>query len=308
MFTDRRLNQAYRDAQVEDFEENSKYIIFSDTHRGDDSISDEFARNQVLMVAALEYYYQNGYIYIEAGDGDELWEHREFKHIRTAHSDVFTVIKKFYDEGRFTMLYGNHNIYLMHQEYTARNYYYFYNDYTEKMEKLFYGLTPIESVVLKYKKTGQEILVVHGHQGDLFNDQLWFIAMFSLRYFWRFAHLVGFKNPASPSKNQSMRHKIEKQFNKWIAKNRKMLICGHTHRMKFPKKGQLPYFNSGCCIHTKGIMGIEILEGKIMIVQWRIEANKEGILSVVRSVIRGPKPIDEFDIRKKKYVYHKKGR
>ncbi|HBC99533.1 MAG TPA: serine/threonine protein phosphatase, partial [Lachnoclostridium sp.] len=122
MKTDRRLNQAYKNAEVVYFDDNSKYIFFSDIHRGDDSISDEFTRNQNVFLHALNYYYKEGYEYIEVGDGDELWEYKNFSVIRLAHSDVFTVIKKFYDEGRFIMLYGNHNIYLKSKLFIRENY------------------------------------------------------------------------------------------------------------------------------------------------------------------------------------------
>lgn len=75
-----------------------------------------------------------------------------------------------------------------------------------------------------------------------------------------------------------------------------MLICGHTHRQKFPKPKELPYFNTGCCIHSKGITGIEILEGKILMVDWRVRADENGVLQVERYVMRGPVPIEEFDM------------
>lgn len=299
MYTDRRLTQAYKYAKVEYFDKKSKYIMFSDIHRGDDSVSDEFARNQTVLLYALNYYYNNGYTYVEVGDGDELWEHPKFKYIRSAHTDIFTTIKKFFDDGKFILIYGNHNIYLKNNQYLRKYYYHFFDEYNEKMQHLFPGLKAHEALVLKYKKTKQNILVVHGHQGDLMNDQFWLASMLLLRYFWRFMHVVGFQNPSSPAKNLSKRHKIEIAYNKWIHKHQKMLICGHTHRAKFPKKKDLPYFNTGCCIHTKGITGIEISDGKIMLVSWRVRAAKNGALYIERFVMRGPKPIECFDFNKR---------
>ena len=84
MFTEKRLDQAYRDARIEYFDEDSKYIIFSDIHRGNGSHFDEFSKNQNIFKHALDYYYDNGYTYIEAGDGDELWETPKVKDIRNA--------------------------------------------------------------------------------------------------------------------------------------------------------------------------------------------------------------------------------
>lgn len=300
MFTDFRLTQAYKHAKVEYFDKDSKYIFFSDVHRGDDSASDTFARNQAVFHCALNYYYDRGYTYVEVGDGDELWEHGEFRHIRLAHSDVFEVMKNFHVDKRLILLYGNHNIFYRNKTYVKNNLYYFYDEYTQDQHELFKGIEPKESLVLKKKDTGQEILVLHGHQGDLMNDRLWFVNMILVRYFWRFMHLVGFQNPSSPARNHFKRHKVEKKYKNWIARHRKMLICGHTHRPKFAKLTELPYFNTGCCIHTRGFNGIEIVNNEIMMVDWRIRANKEGELEVVRSVMRGPIPVSKFDISKRK--------
>ncbi|MGB8450734.1 MAG: metallophosphoesterase [Anaerocolumna sp.] len=301
MFTDKRLTGAYKKAKVEYFDDNSKYVFFSDSHRGDDSVSDEFARNQIVFLRALEYYNHNKYIYVEVGDGDELWEYPDFKVIRLAHSDVFLGLKKFSDDDRLRILYGNHNIYLKNKYYVKRNYYKYYDEYNQNEQDLFKGILPYEAMVLKNKATKQEIFIVHGHQGDLMNDQLWVISMFMLRYFWRYLHVVGFHNPASPARNLYKRHKIEKTYKRWIRKHKRMLICGHTHRPRFPKCRELPYFNTGCSIHTKGITGIEIIGGKILMVDWRIRSDEKGGLEIKRTVMRGPEPIEKYDI--KNYPY-----
>lgn len=294
MFTNQRLTKAYCKAPIKHFDKHSKFIFFSDIHRGDDSISDEFTRNQTLMLCALKYYFNEGYTYIEVGDGDELWEYKHFKYILAAHTDIFTMLKAFFDDHRLIMLYGNHNIFLKDHNYVAKHYYYFYDQYKDEVSKLLNGLEPLEALILRHKKTGQKILILHGHQGDLLNDQLWPINMFFLRYFWHFIHVVGFKSPSSPARNHHKRHKIEKKYNKWIKANKVMLICGHSHRSKFPKKGHLPYFNTGCCTHSKGLSGIEILNDQIMTVQWRMETDDDGYIRVVRHIVRGPKPLSHF--------------
>lgn len=294
MLTNKRLWDAYRNAKVESLDDNSKYIFFSDIHRGDDSASDEFTRNQFVLLHALDYYYNKGFVYVEAGDGDELWEYSDFKNIRLAHSDIFLEIKKFFDDNRLIILYGNHNIYLRSKSFVKRNYYCYYDEFTQDTHALFTEISPIESLVLKHNATGQEILVVHGHQGDLMNDQLWMVAMFLMRYFWRYMHVVGFQNPTSPAKNLYKRSKIEVKYKNWIEKNKKIIICGHTHRPKFSECDELPYFNTGCCIHTKGITGIEISEGNIMLVSWRVKAEPDGNLKVERNVMRGPVPIKDY--------------
>jgi hypothetical protein len=59
MLTNSRLMKAFRNARVEYFDENSRYIIFSDCHRGNNSLSDEFSRNQNIYSYAINYYYYN---------------------------------------------------------------------------------------------------------------------------------------------------------------------------------------------------------------------------------------------------------
>lgn len=294
MSADKRLTKAYQEAVVEEFDETSKYVFFSDCHRGDDSASDEFARNESIILYALRYYYENDFTYVEAGDGDELWEHRSFQYIRAAHMGVLLEMKKFFESDRFYMLYGNHNNYLKSKYFVRRNYYYYYDEYHERRIKLFYKMKPIESLVLRERKTGQEILVVHGHQGDILNDQLWLIAMVGVRYVWRYLRLVGIRNPSSPARNQSKRHKMERKYGKWLMENPVMLICGHTHRMKFPRRNEWPYFNIGCCVRSKGVTVIEIQNNGIALVQWNILAGKQGELRIMRSVLRGPEPISNW--------------
>lgn len=297
MFTDRRLTEAYKKARVEEFDENSKYIFFSDIHRGNGSISDEFTRNRNTFLHALNYYYNNGFTYIEAGDGDEMLEYSDFTYTKNAHDKVFDLIKKFFDDDRLIKLYGNHDIALKNPKFVEKNYYTNYDEYTEEFFDFLKGLKPVESLVLRYKKTGQEILTVHGHQGDAPNDQFAFFTMLSLKFFWRFLHGFGIRNPSSPVKNVTKRHKIEKNFGKWIKKNKMMLICGHTHRFKYPKNKDLPYFNTGCCVYPTIITGIEITEGKVQLVRWETKVNKNGVLTIEKDTMRGPEPIEEFDMR-----------
>lgn len=295
----KRLNEAYNNARIEEFDDNSKYIFFSDCHRGENTPYDEFSKNQNIFLFALEYYYNNGYTYVEVGDGDELWEHSNFKHIRLAHDEIYTQLKKFFDEDRLIMLYGNHNIQLKYPDFVEKNYYKFYDDYNEEEIELFQGITIHEGVVFRHRNTGQEILTVHGHQGDVLNDSFWYFNMLSVRYFWKFFHSIGFINPASPVRNAEKIHKIERIYSHWIKRHKTMIICGHTHRPHFPKAKELPYFNDGSCVRASGIQGIEIENGEIMLIEWRIRTDSEGDLHIKRKVLRGPEPIERFDLRKR---------
>lgn len=295
--TDQRLTEARKNARVAQIDDSSRYVIISDCHRGDGSHSDEFIKNQNAYLHALDYYYEDGFVYVEAGDGDELWEHPNFRHIRNAHPEAFDAVQRFHDDERLILLYGNHDIQLRDPAFVERNFFTYYDDYTELTYPMLRGIEPREALVLEHTGTGQRILVVHGHQGDFYNDQFWFITMLSMKYTWRFMHAFGFQNPTSPSKNVTKRHKIERNYNKWIEKHRMMLICGHTHRFKFPRRTELPYFNTGCCIYPTSMTAIEIAEGAIQLVRWHVVPNDDGLLAIERQTIHGPEPLRKFDIR-----------
>ncbi|MCI3029152.1 hypothetical protein LMF32_08725 [Desemzia sp. C1] len=191
MFTDRRLTEAYKNAKVEYFDDDSKYVFMSDVHRGDGSLSDEFTRNRDIYLYALQHYYRNDYTYVEAGDGDEMLEYSNFEHTKNAHPAVYDTIKKFFDEDRLVKIYGNHDIFLKYPSYVKKNYYTNYDEYNEVFFDFLKGLEPVEALVLKHRDTGQEILTVHGHQGDAPNDQFWRLTMLSLNIFGDFfMHLV----------------------------------------------------------------------------------------------------------------------
>ena len=84
-----RLTRAYENAKVLAFDDTSKFILFSDCHRGDNSFADDFANNRNIYFHALEFYYKEGFAYLELGDGDELWENIHFNSIFQAHKKCF---------------------------------------------------------------------------------------------------------------------------------------------------------------------------------------------------------------------------
>lgn len=289
-----RLRRAFERSKELEIDGSSRIIIFSDCHRGDNSISDEFAHNQTIFYYALRYYYENGFTYIELGDGDELWEHKKFKHIRYAHSDIFWLLEKYHKENRLHMVVGNHNIEFEKKLGKNGQGFKFYDEYIERYDTLFEGLKIDDAIILKHKEKDGQIFMAHGHQGDILNDHLWILARFMMRYFWRFMHIIGFRNPSSPAKNIHKRARIEKKLMKWAKENNQIMIAGHTHRARFPRPDEPPYFNDGCCIHPRNITGIEIKNDHIMLVDWRVRTRGDGEMYIARRVIRGPEKLETY--------------
>jgi len=104
--TDKRLEKAYENALCIPIHMGSRIVLMSDCHRGVGNWGDNFQANQNLFFAALQYYNRRNFIYIELGDGDELWENRDLREIIRIHSNQFWMMSEFYRDCRFYMLYG----------------------------------------------------------------------------------------------------------------------------------------------------------------------------------------------------------
>lgn len=296
MYADRRLTKVLESARKIPFDDTSKFIFFSDCHRGDNSWADDFAHNQNLFFYALDHYYSKGFTYIEIGDGDELWENKEFADIRRAYSHVFWKMSEFYEAERLYLVWGNHDIERRDQkkveETLGRK---CYNVRTGEMERLFEGIKVgeeiVEGLVLQHSATGNNIFLVHGHQADPINDRWWWLSRFLVRHLWRHLQLLGVRDRTSPAKDFTKQGEIEARIEGWVeTQDQLMVVCGHTHRSRFPKVGETLYFNTGSCVHPRCITGIEIDNGEIALIKWWIAPNDDGVLYVKREIVEGCGP------------------
>lgn len=290
-----RLSRAYAKAQKVSFNDQSKFAIFSDCHRGDNSFADDFANNRNVYFHALKHYYKEGYTYCELGDGDELWENLEFKSILEAHKNVFDVLKLFYNKNRLLRVAGNHDMVYKNQKYVEKHLYTYFNKVTGKDEPLFPGVTFTEGIVLSHETTGQEIFMCHGHQADFMNYKGWKFNRFMVRALWRQLQIFGIGDPTSPAKNYRELIKVERRTKKWIIENNNLFtITGHTHRPRFPEPGEIAYFNDGSCVHPRSITGLEIEKGAISLIKWHIATTEDGTLKVVRQLLEGPQKLKDY--------------
>ena len=121
MTSQKRIDRAYKEAPRIPFGDTDKFILFSDCHRGDNSFADEFANNRNIYFHALKHYFNEGFIYCELGDGDELWENLDFNTIFEAHQNVFELMVQFYKENRLHRLIGNHDMVYRSQRYVEKH-------------------------------------------------------------------------------------------------------------------------------------------------------------------------------------------
>ncbi len=299
MTSSERFTNAYNGARKVYFDDTSKFIFFSDCHRGDNTFADEFANNRNIYFHALKHYFKEGFSYCEIGDGDELWENLNFKSVFEAHKNIYLLLKKFHDTSRLYMIYGNHDMVYKDQEYVKKNLYTYYEPKEEEESKLLDQLEYNEAIILEHKTTGQQLFLTHGHQAEFMNYHGWRINRFMVRVLWKPLQVWGIADPTSPAKNHKELIKVEKRIKRWIVKNNMLLtITGHTHRPRFPEPGDIPFFNDGSCVHPRSITGIEIEDGTISLIKWQIATKEDGTLQIVRVLLEGPQKLAAYAIKK----------
>lgn len=288
----KKLDNLFKTSKKIKIDDNSKFVIMSDCHRGSGDNYDNFIKNQNIFNSALRHYYSNDFTYIELGDGDDMWEVTDYKKIVNEHLDSFKEIKKFNDAERLIMLYGNHDMAKKNPLILNKTFATHYNEQSKKEEDLLKDLQVYESLILNYKN--REIFLLHGHQVDLLNSTFWRLSRFLVRHIWKRIELIGIKDPTSAARNYKVSKIVEKKLQKWSIKNDRIVIAGHTHRPIFPQNNEGLYFNDGSCVHPNGITCIEIEDGNITLVKWFFSTNKNNLLTVKRTILAGSQSIEKF--------------
>tara|TARA_R110002167_G_scaffold233264_3_gene438504 strand:+ start:6232 stop:7134 length:903 start_codon:yes stop_codon:yes gene_type:complete len=295
MSSNYRLTRAYDNAKKISFDDSSKFILFSDCHRGDNSFADDFANNRNIYFHALRHYFKKGFQYCELGDGDELWENISFKPIFEAHKNVYKLLRDFHLEARLHLIWGNHDMAYKDPEYVEKNLGSYFDPVEGCDKSLLNGITYHEGIILKHSVSQQELFLTHGHQADWWNYTFWRWGRFLVRVLWKPLQVWGIADPTSPAKNYKELIKVERRIKKWILRNNLLItIVGHTHRPRFPEPGDIPMFNDGSCVHPRSITGIEIEGGKLSLIKWQIETTDNGTLQVIRSVLEGPQRLEGY--------------
>lgn len=295
MTSQKRIDRAYKEAPRIPFGDTDKFILFSDCHRGDNSFADEFANNRNIYFHALKHYFNEGFIYCELGDGDELWENLDFNTIFEAHQNVFELMVQFYKENRLHRLIGNHDMVYRSQRYVEKHLFSYFNKITGQEEPLFPGIKLTEGLVLQHRESGQELFLFHGHQADWMNYHGWKFNRFLVRALWRPLQVFGIGDPTSPARNYRELIKVEKRCKRWIKEhNNTIAITGHTHRPRFPEPDEIPLFNDGSCVHPRSITGLEIENGEISLIKWQIATTDDGTLKVIRVLLEGPQRLSDY--------------
>ncbi len=287
----RRINNAFDNVPTLNLYPNSRIVIISDCHRGVGSANDNFLKNQNEYFSALEYYYNNGFTYVELGDGDELWENRNLNQIKEIHGNVFWLLSLFYKRSGLYMIYGNHDMVKRRKNYASQTFSNYFCTSTQCYEPLFPNIKFYSGLILNDVRTNQNIYLTHGHQAELLNSTFWRLSRFLVRYFWSPLERFGVLDPTSAAKNNRVKSNTERRLRHWASKNNSLLITGHTHR---PILEDDILINSGSCVHPRCITCIEIVNRKVFLVKWTTDTRPDRTLFITRKVLSGPISLDSL--------------
>lgn len=196
----------------------TKYALFSDLHLGDGSKkADCFVDNEETMNTALKHYKNNDYSLIFLGDVEDLWIF-DLDRIKTRYDEkIYSPIRSFRDKKVYRIL-GNHDsAWKFSSDPLLNN-----GEMIHKSQEAI--------------KLGNDIFLLHGHQGDYMCDQQAFFNKFFVHYFGRDFNIIGktffnYEN-RSATKSQIPRNR-EKLYYDWAKSKKVILICGHTHNAIF---------------------------------------------------------------------------
>jgi predicted phosphodiesterase len=199
-------------------------IIFSDEHKGTRNGADDFKHAEANYQAALDYYNEHGFYYVNLGDCEELWENST-KNVVKRNEKCFEKEKLFIDRNAYTKIIGNHDLYWKN------------DPFAHLTLKKMYGieLKIFEAIVLRIQlKEGYiDVFCTHGHQGDLQSDgnafSKWFVSNV-----WGPLQTYLEINPNTPSTNDNLKTLHNQMMYEWSVKQpNTILITGHTHQPVF---------------------------------------------------------------------------
>lgn len=289
-----RVTKVFHSSEEILFDDTSRFILMSDCHRGNGDWADTFSKNRNIYFAALTHYFKENYTYIELGDGDELWQNRKLSEIIYEHNDVFQLFEEFLNRDRLYFIYGNHDVEKKYYKYEKKFIYKNLSERQKKYNTLIRKIKVHEGLVLKHRITKDKIFLIHGHQVDFLNYELWRLAKFLVRYLWRPLEAFGVNDPTRTAKNYRKKEAVAKKLTEWVLKEKNILIAGHNHRPMFAELGEPPYFNDGSCVHPRCITGIEIADGSILLVKWCVKTKENGVLYIGRDILAGPRRLKDY--------------
>jgi UDP-2,3-diacylglucosamine pyrophosphatase LpxH len=230
----RKFNRIYKDAKKQENRipinlETDRFVLFSDHHKGDATPADDFRKNAELYNIALSFYKEKGYSLIVLGDNEELWENQYEQILHQYRKTIQQEIEMAPEtpDKKKIRIWGNHD-----KEVTLRR---FKKRSQKWKDNVLENVEHREGLCL-----GEEIFLIHGHQGRFFEDQAWKLSRLAVQFVWKTVQKLLHIGVDGPAENFRIRDDLELNYYRWAKKNKVLLICGHTHRAIF---GSMTHFD-----------------------------------------------------------------
>jgi len=215
---DRTLQIVRRKRRIK-LDENSRYILFSDHHKGAGDVADDFKPCKNTYKTALDHYYENGFTLVLLGDAEELWENR-IEEVMATYEDIFLSEARFFPD-RYIRIVGNHDD--------------AWNDpanVAAYLEPFYSNIQVLPGLVLAYESDDLygEVFMAHGHQGTLDSDVLGGISPRFLPIYRQLQNKFSI-GQTTPATDDYLRGQHDTQMYRWASQKRDLIfIAGHTHR------------------------------------------------------------------------------
>ncbi len=192
----------------------SRYIFLSDAHKWDRSNVDLFDRVESVYLGALDHYDKQRFTLVLLGDIEE-GAGATLGHVLEHYPNTFSAEARFLPD-RYLRVYGNHD-----------------HDWkVDDIRALLDGAMGASVKVYPALVLGDRIMVVHGHEGDFFSDELRGFVQYLLRGFKKlYERLLG--HSTKTAENSRLRDRRDNLLYAWAKRNGMLLIAGHTHEAYF---------------------------------------------------------------------------
>ncbi len=230
----KRFDRIYNDAKKKENMipinfQTDRFVLFSDHHKGDASPADDFIKNASLYSTALSYYKKEGFALIVLGDNEELWENRYEQILPHYEKIIQQEIDMALESStkRKIRIWGNHD-----KEVSLRRF---------KKRSRTWKNNILENV--EYREglcLGENIFLIHGHQGRFFEDKAWRLSRWAVQFIWKTIQKIFNIGVDGPAENFKIRDDLELNYYRWAKEKKVLLICGHTHRAIF---GSMTHFD-----------------------------------------------------------------
>lgn len=285
-----------------------KFIIFSDQHKGGRNGADDFMLSEINYLSALEYYAQNDFCFISLGDSEELWEN-SLGRVKKHNTKTFEAEREFVQRERFVKLFGNHDLYWDNDPFASWQLKEIYQQKVKVYEGVVLATTigdkllhifcthghqgdaqsdgnwfskffvakiwaPLQAflrinpntpaydsttktlhntIMYEWSSNQKDLLLITGH-----THQPVFASLTLLERLYKQYQFAKHENNAAEL--ESLQTEIRKREKEFTAVSLDYMTMRPT------------YFNSGCCCFVDGdITGIEIDEGCIRLIKWKLK-------------------------------------